>query len=74
MTPIAKFHTHGNRTIVDLDLVRDDATVIALSEHGHLLGVPSIRSTWLPPAQMGEPAGDALVCAGHCSRVLIQRR
>ena len=40
MTPIAKFHTHGNRTIVDLDLVRDDATVIALSEHGHLLGVP----------------------------------
>jgi len=43
ITPIAKYYTRGNRTIVELNLVRDDATVIALSEHGHLLGIPEHR-------------------------------
>ncbi len=32
MTPIALYQTHGNRITVNLDLVRDDATVIAVGE------------------------------------------
>jgi hypothetical protein len=61
ITPIAKYHMHANRTIVELNLVRDDATVIALSEHGHLLGVPEHRIHVLDTTADGaSQQGDAL--------------
>lgn len=40
ITPIVHYRASGNRITVDLNLVSDDAAVIAVSEHGHLLGLP----------------------------------
>jgi len=43
VTPIALYQTHGNRVTVSLDLVRDDATVIAVGRAGNLAAAPSAR-------------------------------